>query len=122
MGAESQEQGCVGEGGWGRVLVGGTENAGHLRRAHVSKGGEKGHTGEREGPCRTEFSSPASCFTDGETEGQRETAFDSFSQPASQPASHSFLQHLLIKSPAVHEGYPVLSPKCPQCRLCLVSN
>ena len=82
MGAESQEQGCVGEGGWGRVLVGGTENAGHLRRAHVSKGGEKGHTGEREGPCRTEFSSPASCFTDGETEGQRETAFDSFSQPA----------------------------------------
>ena len=83
----------MGEGGWGRILGGGTENAGHLRRAHVSKGGEKGRTGERQGPCGMEFSSPASCFTDGETEGQKETAFDSFSQPASQPFLPSTLTY-----------------------------
>lgn len=77
MGAEAHKQGCMGGGGWwGQILVGGTENAGHPHRAPVSKGGEKSCTGEHEGPCRTEFSSPASYFTDGETEGQRETAFD----------------------------------------------
>lgn len=80
-------------GAGGRILAGGTENAGHPCRAHVSTGGEKGHTGEREGPCRMEFSSPASCFTDGETERQRETAFDSFIQPASQPFLPSTLTY-----------------------------
>lgn len=60
----------------GQILMGGTEKAGHPHRAPVSKDGEKSCTGEHEGPCRMEFSSPASYFTDGETEGQRETAFD----------------------------------------------
>lgn len=54
--------------------MGGTENGTHPSWGPMSKGGEKGCTGEREGPLRMELSSPASYFTVGETEAQRETA------------------------------------------------
>ena len=48
--------------------MGDAENGRHPSRGPMSKGGEKGCTEEHEGPLRMEFSSPASYFTDGETQ------------------------------------------------------
>lgn len=88
---------------WG-ILVGGTENAGHPHRAPVSTGGEKSCTGEHEGPCRMEFQAQPPCFTDGRLRArERQYLTNSFSQPA----SHSFHQHLFMKSLAADEGHPL---------------
>lgn len=46
-------------------------------------------------PFRVDFSSPAPCFTDGESEAQGEATSCSFIQPSFP----SFIQHVFINSP-----------------------
>lgn len=71
--------------------MGGAENGRHPSRGPMSKGGEKGCTGEREGPLRLEFSSPASYFTVGEIEAERDSilVIHSASQPF-LPSTHIY--------------------------------